>query len=180
MAPLAEARKLVVGERLALFNYYTVERVDEAFVHCADLRGHKVRIGREIVDHSMVSTSQHQRECRTTRAVLAQKIEGAGHAPMRITFRKQVKENDVADALADEDLGTQAKRRKLLKRLMQGERRVMHCKLKRSSEDDVQMELGRFRVDDLELYGKGGCTERLVDTRTVEEVVLEGVRYYAA
>ena len=54
----------------------------------------------------------------------------------------------------------------------------MHAKLKRSFEDDVEMELGRYRVVDLEKSEPGKPAPRLVDTRTVSELVVEGVRYY--
>lgn len=177
MAPLADDKKVVVGEHLAIVNYYTVTGTDSEWIHCKDTRGNAIRVGRAVVP-TMMSTSQYTREVKTTRTEIAQKIESAGHAPMRIKFYKQIKNNDVADGLDGKDLSTTAKRRKVLNQLMKGELRDIHCKLKRSKEDDVQMELGRFRVDDLELYGKGGCTERLVDTRTVEELILEGVRYY--
>ena len=83
----------------------------------------------------------------------------------------------VADGLADADLGTQAKRRKVVKALMEGEQRVMHARLWRSAEDDVEMELGRYKVVDLEASKPGKPAQRLVDTRTISELVVEGIKY---
>lgn len=178
MTARATADKIVVGERLALFNYYTVTDIDKEYVHCTDDNGQGVRIGRSIVNHSMVSTTQYTQEEKVSRTRLALLIEGLGHAPFRITFNKQVQSTAVADGLAGEDLSTQPKRRKLLKTLMEGEERVMHARLWRSREDDPEMELGRYKVVDLEKSTPGKPAQRLVDTRTIKEVIVEGVRYY--
>ena len=91
--------------------------------------------------------------------------------------------NDVADALANADLSSQAKRRKIVKNLMEGgEKRVMHARLHRTEEFDAAQELGRYRVIDLEALDKNGgnlnASMRLIDTRTCEELVVDNVRYY--
>ena len=177
-APRVSSAKVTNGERLALFNYYIVTATDSEYVHCTDENGQGVRISRAIVDSAMISTTQYTSEKKVTRTRLAQIIEGLGHAPFRVTFNKQVQSTAVADALDGKDLGTQAKRRKVVKALMEGEERVMHCRLWRSTEDDPEMELGRYKVVDLEKSEPGKPAQRLVDTRTVKEVVVEGVRYH--
>lgn len=179
--PKATADKVVVGERLAMFNYYVVTDVDSGYIHCKDHNGQGVRIGRGIVADAMTSTSQFTREEKVTKTRLAQIMEGLGHAAFRVTFTKQVASTAVADGLDGKDLGSQAKRRKVVKSLMDGEKRVMHARLWRSSEgDDVEMELGRYKVVDLEASEPGKPAQRLVDTRTVTELVVEGVRYHTA
>ena len=177
--PKAEASKVQVGERLALFNYYTVTSTDKAWIHVKDEKGNGLSIARDIVDQSMTSTTQFQREEEVTRTRLANIIGTAGHAAFRVTFTKAVEPNAVADALADkiDDVkGTQAKRRKVVREAMRGEERVMHCRLCRSGEPT---ELGRYQVIDLEAQDTGKHALRLVDTRTVSEVVIEGTRYFA-
>ena len=176
--PRAKASDIQKGERLALFNYYEVTDTDSQFIHCTDENGQGVRIGRAIVDHSMVSTSQYHKSEKVSRTRLAQLIETVGHAPFRVTFDKQVQSTAVADALEGEDLSTKAKRRKVVSAAMKGEERVMHARLWRSLEDDPEMELGRYKVVDLEKSTPGKPAQRLVDTRTVKEVIVEGVRYY--
>lgn len=179
--PKATADKVVVGERMAMFNYYVVTEVDGNYVHCTDHNGQSVRIGRGIVADAMTSTSQFTREEKVTKTRLAQIMEGLGHAAFRVTFTKQVAATTVADGLDGKDLASQAKRRKVVKQLMDGEKRVMHARLWRSAEgDDVEMELGRYKVVDLEASEPGKPAQRLVDTRTVTELVVEGVRYYTA
>ena len=139
-APKATADKVVVGERLALHNYFLVTEVDGEYVHCTDHNGQGVRIGRSIVTDAMTSTTQYTKSEKVTKTRLAQIMEGLGHAAFRVTFNKQVAPNLVADGLEGKDLGSQAKRRKVVKSLMEGEQRVMHARLCRSHEDDVEME----------------------------------------
>lgn len=177
-APKATAAKVVVGERLALHNYYVVTSLDPDYVQCTDHNGQNVRIGSAIVADAMTSTTQYTREEKVTKTRLAVIMEGLGHAAFRVTFNKQVVANNVADGLDGQDLGSQAKRRKLVRNLMEGEQRVMHARLWRGSEDDVEMELGRYKVVDLEKSEPRKPAMRLVDTRTITELVVEGVRYH--
>ena len=178
MPPKAEASKVQVGDYLMLFSYYKVLKKDEKWIHVKDEKGNKLQISRTVVDKSMASTNQYSREEEVTQKTLAEKIGSAGHAAFRCTFKKAVESNSIADAVAsrlDEFKGSQAKRRKVMKELMQGEERVMHCKLCRSGEST---ELGRYQVIDLEAQDDGKPPVRLVDTRTVSELILEGVRYF--
>lgn len=181
MANKCSADKLVPGEFLYEVTYYKVLSVDEKDVHVLDNTGNELSISRNIVERLDYSTTQFTAEVKMTRSELAQKIEGLGHAAFRVTFRKQVAPNDVADALDGADLSTQAKRRKIVKELMEGEERVMHCKLVRSEEFDAAMELGRYRVYDLielDKHKDEKRATRLIDTRTVTELIVDGVRYY--
>ena len=89
--------------------------------------------------------------------------------------------NDVADALENEDaddMANKTKRRKILKRLMEGEERVMNARLVRDETFDCAIELGRVRVIDLDKTTPQKEEERLVDTRTISELIVNHVRYY--
>ena len=89
--------------------------------------------------------------------------------------------NDVADGLDGADCGTKAKRRKVVKDLMEGKTRVMHARLYRTEQFDASMELGRFRLvdlDDLKKHGDEKRALRMMDTRTLEELIVDNVRYY--
>jgi hypothetical protein len=143
-----------------------------------DEKGNRLRISKGIVDDSMHSTDQYAKSERVTRTRLAQIMEGVGHAAFRVIFQKQVTPTSIADELEGKDVSTKTKRRKVVSELMKGEKRVMHAKLQRSIEDDVEMELGRYKVVDLEKSEPGKPAPRLVDTRTVSELVVEGTRYY--
>ena len=167
------------GDFVTLFNYYVFDHLDaEGYAHLVDEKGNKIRMHRKIVEDSTHTTGQYSNEHKVTRTRLAKILEGVGHAAFRVTFEKKVDANAVADALEGEDMSTKAKRRKVVSDLMKGETRVMHAKLLRSEQDDVQVELGRYKVIDLEAQAAGKYAQRLVDTRTVSELVVEGTRYY--
>jgi hypothetical protein len=180
---MCDSNQVKVGEHLALFSYYRVTQVDAGFVHCTDLtNGQQVRIGRAIVDNGSVhSTQQHANEVKVTRTQLHGIMANVGHAAFKVTFNKQVAEAAVADALSGADLSTQAKRRKLVKHAMQGQQRVMHARMHRGGEPE---ELGRWKVVDLEAISDPSASSdkalpvRVVDSRTITELVVEGTRYH--
>jgi hypothetical protein len=132
---------------------------------------------------SMVSSDQWDTSTCLPRTEIVQVLIGVGVLPFKITFRKQVTSNDVADALEHEleehkDFkNNKTKRRKIIKQLMEGETRVMRARLVRSQDFDVAMELGRIRVIDLDKSTPQKEEERLVDTRTIEELVINGRRF---
>jgi len=183
-----DADRLESGDHLYEVTGYTVEKVNnDDTVDVKDLNGNRLTIGRSVVESAIFSTKQHTSEKKVTKTQLAQKMETLGRASFRVTFQKQVSSNDVADGLEnafDEnefDVASKAKRRKVVKQLMEGTQRVMHAKLLMSDEFDVAMELGRFRVIDLEEladHGDEARAQRLVDTRTVSELVVDNVRYF--
>ena len=89
--------------------------------------------------------------------------------------------NDVADGLSGADVTTQAKRRKVVKSLMEGEERVIHARLHRTEDFDASMELGRYRVIDLDELFKHGDESRafrLIDTRTITELIVDNELFY--
>lgn len=178
---MCDSSTLKKGDHLFEVCYYVFDHNDDEFTHVVDRDGGMLKISRNLVDKFMTCTSQHTVEKKVTRTELSGIIEGLGHTSFRVTFRKQVNPNDVADALDGKDVSTQAKRRKVMKELMAGEERVMHAKLVRSQEFDAAMELGRYKVFDLDALTPGQDAARairMVDTRTISEVVAEGIRYY--
>lgn len=180
MAKKTDSSAVKVGEFLAMHNYYVVTRVDSDCIHCTDANGQAVKIGNAIVDEAMTSTTQYATEKKVTRTELAAMMAQLGHAAFSVTFRKQVSPTTVADGIDATELASASatKRRRIIKDLMAGEQRVMHCRLWRGVEDDVEMELGRYKVVDLETSKPGKPAQRLVDTRTVSELIVEGTRYY--
>jgi len=181
MAARCNASKLTSGDQLYEVSFYTFQKLDGGDVHVRDREGGTILISRKLFEESIYSTKQYEREIRFTRTELAQKIETLGHAAFQVTFRKQVSSSDVADALESQDLSTRAKRRKVAKAAMEGPERKMTARLFRTEDFDASMELGRYRVIDLEEFAKTKdekTAQRLVDTRTVSELIVDNVRYY--
>ena len=176
-----DVSKLREGDIFYRVLHYKVTAVDDGYVHTtSDVAGDSA-IAVSLVQKSAFVTNQYAEEVKVTRTRLAQKIETLGHAAFRVTFRKQTTSTDVADGLLGADVSTQTKRRKIVKQLMEGEERVMHARLHRTEDFDAAMELGRYRVVDLEellKHGEEKRAHRMIDTRTVTELVVDNVRYY--
>ena len=180
-AKKCNAGKLVPGQNLYEVTYYKVNSVDDQDVHVTDSKGVQMSISRSLVESSIYTTDQHMSEKKLTRTEMARLIETLGQSAFKVVFNKQVTANDLADGLEHEDIGTKAKRRKVVKALMEGEERSMNARLYRTDAFDVAMELGRYRVVDLDVLAETkdeGRAQRLVDTRTVKELVVDNTRYY--
>lgn len=115
-----------------------------------------------------------------TRTKLAVKVVSLGRRAFRASFQKLPNADEVANELLEgfDDLTTSFKRKRV-RQVMYGQRRVMHCVLERSEDDDVMVELGRVRVLDLEVASEQGFAkaQRLLDLRTIEELIVSGVKY---
>lgn len=191
MAKRTDVRKLKVGDKFYRVVHYEVTGIDDVdpfgqtVVHTVSDTAGESSLSSGLVEKSAFTTDQYVSEHKVTRTEIAQKIETLGHAAFKVVFRKQVAANDVADGLVDADVTTQTKRRKLVKKLMEGEERVMHARLHRTEEFDASMELGRYRVLDLDELLKHGTDGdhtkkafRMIDTRTITELVVDNKRYY--
>lgn len=184
MVNKTDVSKLKIGDKFYRVVHYEVTDIDGNDIHTVSDTAGNSYLSKSLVEKSAFTTDQYVTEQKVTRTELAQKIETLGHAAFKVVFRKHVASNDVADGIGDADVSTQAKRRKIVKKLMEGEERVMHCRLHRTEEFDASMELGRYRVIDLDellKHGEDGDVRksfRMVDTRTVTELVVDNKRYY--
>lgn len=190
MVKRTDVQKLKVGDKFYRVVHYEVTGIDyNVFgntVHTISDTAGESSLSSGLVEKSAFTTNQYVTEQKVTRTELAQKIETVGHAAFKVVFRKQVAANDIADGLVDADVTTQTKRRKVVKKLMEGEERVMHARLHRTEEFDASMELGRYRVVDLDELLKHGAADgehankafRMIDTRTITELIVDNKRYY--
>lgn len=97
---------------------------------------------------------------------------------VKVKFFKKVKPSEAATNLIDADLSTALKRSNMVKRILTGEERMMIGMLVYSNS-----EWGRACLVDLEFYDanrdKGAkAAERLVDHRTLTDVITKNVRYW--
>lgn len=181
MAKHTDVSKLKVGDKFYRVVHYEVTGIEGDSIHTISDTAGQNTISAGLVEKSAFTTNQYVVEKKATRTQLAQKIETLGHAAFRVVFRKQKSPNDIADGLDGADVTTQAKRRKVVKQLMEGEERVMHARLHRTEEFDASMELGRYRVIDLDELFKHGDLKRsfrFIDTRTITELIVDNERYF--
>jgi hypothetical protein len=176
-----DVSKLTRGDKFYRVVYYEVENVHGDTVHTKSDTAGLSSISSSLVQRTAFTTDQYKREERVTRTEMSQRMETFGHAAFRVTYEKKKEATDVADELEDADMSTKAKRRKVMKEAMKGVERVMHARLYRTEDFDASMELGRYRVVDLDELMKHGDEKRalrMVDTRTIRELVVDNVRYY--
>ena len=178
--PKIDVAALKPGAYLSSHNYYVVDSVDKDVVVVRDMSGERVSIGVAVVRAECLASHQFFEDRKVTRTELSHILQNIGHAVFRVTFKKQATADSVAAGLDSEDVSTTAKRLKVIKKRLEGQERVLHGRLHRTTENDPDVEFGRIKVVDLEVASSSSsaCAFRLVDTRSITELVVEGVRYY--
>lgn len=173
------AAALQVGDHLSRVQYYrVVARADEeGFVTVENTHGFQFKLRAEIVEAEMYSAGQYDREVRLTRSELAERLTAVGDTCFTVRFRKQVSERAVAARLAvlaadPASISDEAACRRLAKELLEGEERVLVGYLV-----DAQPRLGRSMVIDLDVEA-GEHAIRMVDHRTISELITRNVRYF--
>ena len=141
-----------------------------------DLQGHEFRMSSGIFTEQTFSADQVQETIKVTPTEMAWIMNTMlGDAMFTVMFRKQVKPEDIVAKLrAVPDIGDTLRSarhaKKLAASLLEGEERVLTGI--RHSVDPVK---GRSKVRDVAIDGPDH--ERQVDHRTVQWLVLRGVKY---
>ena len=186
---MCNSSELHAGDIFYLPEYYKVRESGGDMLHVTDLdSGQHQNISKSILDESAETTGQFTKEEKVTVTKLASVLKGAGDSPFRVIFDKAPKEDEMVAyidsqcALEDKTWGElpATKKRKIAKQCLVGQERTMHARLVRNEDGDSKdQELGRFQVVDLEQLINGiNNAKRLVDSRTIKELILRGVRYH--
>jgi hypothetical protein len=120
----------------------------------------------------MYSSSLFEHEEKITRTEMIEKLMNAKECAFTVTFRKKVKAEDVAETLKNikSQAALNAQQKSLSKQLCEGQLTTLTSFLVKTEE-----KLGRSAIIDLESpYGHG---YRLVDHRTIEELVLKNTKF---
>ena len=172
-----KAEQLEVGEQCSVINYYTITGVNDnrKNVDVTDIEGNKLSISFNIVANECVSATQHSSTKKVTRTEIARKVAGAGHTIFTVTFLKQPSIDSVLDTLQGEGgdvwtKGTKKRKREVAKSLLEGEERGMVATLVQGAVNDM----GRLKVMDME---KSPPAVRMIDTRTINKLILDNVLY---
>lgn len=173
------------GEYMCEVQYYKVTDKDDQKIEVRNERGFEFGINDKIVEEGLFSASQFSTTKKVSRTELVNHLENAKDTVFTVNFNKQPNEESVKAILEKTslaDFGDGAKRKKLAKELMKGEERTLVGYLK-----DGEPKLGRSQVVDLEeLFEnferkkKGESekhTERLVDHRTINWLILKNTKY---
>lgn len=172
----AKSADLKPGDRLSYKQYFVVDSLTRTDILATDDFGANIRISRNIADEAMFSADQYDEEERVSRTELVEKLEAAGDTIFTVCFRKQVKPKEAAQGVAEAVEGASIKDvqkaiEKAMKSALSGEERVLVGHLV-----STEPKMGRSTVVDLEIP-QGKHRLRLVDHRTVEWLILRGVKY---
>ena len=177
-----DSTKIQPGDRIWTVNHYKVvsieHKADGAWYTLQDDNGKELRANAGALENAFHAVSKFKEEKKVSTTAMVDTIRQAGHGDFQVTFHKKIDEGELAEkiqnAVQTGEFGDNPKKRKRwMKDNHVGQKRVMKARLLRNSENEVaREEAGRIPVLDIENNGK-----RLIDTRTIVEVVSEGVRY---
>ena len=176
-----EFKKLKVGEVLSETQYYTVEKTAGNKVQLKNDFGESIVVDNGYVEACLTSADQFQKEEKITKTEAAALFIANPYTAISASFNKQVKEADVVKEImaAYEDATPKAMAdavKKAVKKGLQGEERIITGR-----HTGSQDEFGRINFTDMKL-DKGVKPEydarlRLVDPRTLNWLILKGVKY---
>ncbi len=175
-----DAGQLEIGDRLSRIQYYQVLEINEdsngdrSYV-VQNEAGFKFKVTSGIVEAEMFTANQFTTEEKVSRTELIEKLEGARDTCFTVVFERKLTDKLLADKLFDlSEIGLQTdrERRKYARELLKGtERRLVGYLMK------AEPKMGRSMVVDLEVE-PGRNNIRMVDHRTIKELIIRGVRYH--
>ena len=170
-----DAANLTPGDRLSRIAYYeVVELQDDGVLVLQNEQGFQFRVSKGVVEAEMYSAHQFSEQKKVNKTEMVRIFENVGDAVFTVRFLKQAKADDLVSSLSSTDttaMGAKALK-DFAKELLKGEERTLVGYMV-----EPQTALGRSRVVDLNVPA-GQHNLRLVDHRTISELVVKGVRYH--
>ena len=172
------SERLNEGEVVSVTNYYTIDALDDTrrSAHVTDMRGDKLTISFDVVSKECSSASEDQANetKKVSRSEIVSIVQGAGHTIFRVKFLKQQtinSVNDMMDEVVEE--WTQAKTKKRKREICSGIIKGVERNMVASLMPGASREMGRIKVLDHD----NGRAVKLIDTRTIQSLILDGVKY---
>jgi hypothetical protein len=129
-------------------------------------------VPKEQVLNQMYSGTLFESEEKMTRTNLVELLTNANETVFTVTYRRKVTEEDIIEILSTvtDEKDFEKRRKELAKQIPEGKQVTTTGFLTKTEE-----RLGRSTIIDLsQAYGKG---YRLVDHRTLEEIIIKNVKY---
>lgn len=174
--------KLKVGEVLSETQFYTVDKTKDSKVQLSNDDGESIVVTKEYAEKFLTSSNQFTTTKKLSRTELTDKVMSSPRIAMTVNFDKQLKPADVINNLVDElhgsTKGTAASFKKKVKAALdlKGENRTMVGRHYSSMN-----ELGRLQFTDMKAIKKVDAAydsrQRLVDPRTLNWAIINGVKY---
>jgi hypothetical protein len=172
--------KVEIGDRVWTVNHYKVTKIENGWYTLRPEDGKPdIRAQAGVLEGAFHSVSKYKTTEKVSTTAMVEKIKQAGHGDFRVTFHKKIDDGAFAEKIqAAVEAGSfgdnPRKRKKWMKDNHKGAKRVMKARLLRNTDTNkvAREEAGRIPVYDLDNEGK-----RLIDERTIVELISEGVRY---
>lgn len=164
---------LKVGDRLSRVSYMKILGKRGNSFSVENEEGMQWTIAGSILQNEAFSATQYTDEREVSRTEMVEALESAGDSVFTVVFDKKTSQKSIVAALSelDELPNKKTQLNKLAKAMMAGEERRLTGYLA-----STEPKMGRSTVVDLEIATTKHRL-RLVDHRTVKELVLRNVRY---
>ena len=132
-----------------------------------------IKISRDIMEYEMFSGMIFEKEEKTTRTEMAQKLIDAKETVVTVKYQKKVDDKHVMEVLANINAADQNdadKIKQFAKEMTTGKEHEMTCHLL-----STEGKLGRLNCLDLNVPAPGNF--RMIDLRTIQSLVLKNVKY---
>jgi len=174
-------KKLKVGDKLSETQYYEVAKIVGNQVQLTTDTGGSVVVDEGYVNNYLTSASQFTKEEKITKTALADLIAGYPRTAITISYQKQVKSEDVVSEIqaayensTPKEFATKLK--KAVQNGLNGEERTIVGRHYNSKDAGGRLQFIDMNED--KTPGKDYDTrQRLVDLRTLNWAVINGVKY---
>lgn len=162
-----DAKQLKPGDRLSRVSYLEVLEVGPKAIVVKNSNGLQWTINPSILEAEAVSANQYVETKKVTRTEMAELLENAKDSIFTVTFGKQLSVQKIINDLTHSD---EMSKQELAKTILKEEERILIGRLV-----STEVKLGRSIVEDLE--NTTGSSLRLVDHRTISELILNNTKY---
>lgn len=171
------------GEVLSETQFYTVKEIKSQSLVLTNDEGQDVEISSSYAEALLTSGLQFSKTVELTRTELTEKVLSSSRIVMSVNFNKQVKESDVKKALHNlypnkGKLISHAEFKKNVNKALslKGEERTMVGRHYGSTDGNGRLHFIDMQVE--KISGKDYDTRsRLVDPRTLNWAIIDGVKY---
>lgn len=178
-----DIKKIKVGDVLSETQFYKVSKVIEGGLELVTDGGQSIKLGDKYVEQLLVSGNLYDSTEKITRTDLAEKVISSSRIAMSVNYNKQVKDVDVTKGITNiyEELGMGMSKidfgKKVKKALsLKGEERTMIGRHYGSVDNNGRLSF--IDMNEVNNPDKDYDTRlRLVDPRTLNWAIIEGVKY---
>lgn len=176
-----EFKKLKKGDKLSETQFYSVKEIGADKAILTNDAGEDINVGAEYINCCLISASQFDKTEKVTKTELANIFIANSNVALTVDFNKQVKEADIVKEILTAYESSTPKEiesavKKAVKKGITGEERTMIGR-----HHGAVDEFGRIHFTDMEIEKDTSkaydARHRLVDPRTINFLIVKGVKY---